>query len=140
MNTSRMSLSNLVTGRQQRPLRIVIYGVDGIGKSSFAACAPAPIFLAAEDGTAHLDVTRFPMPESWNDIMEAIGVLYDQPHEFKTLVIDSADWAEQIARDAVCIENRVASIESIPYGKGWFIPRRSSANCYGPWMPSTPRA
>ena len=118
-NSTRMNLANLVVGRQQRPLRIVIYGVDGIGKSSFAASAPAPIFISAEDGTAHLDVTRFPMPESWNDIMDAIGVLYDQPHEFKTLVIDSADWAEQIARDAVCIENRVASIESIPYGKGW---------------------
>lgn len=116
---NRMTLANLVTGRQQRPLRIVIYGVDGIGKSSFAASSPAPIFISAEDGTAHLDVIRFPMPESWSDIMDAIGVLYDQPHEFQTLVIDSADWAEQIARDAVCIENRVPSIESIPYGKGW---------------------
>lgn len=116
---TRMTLENLVSGRQQRPLRIVIYGTDGIGKSSFAAAAPAPIFISAEDGTAHLDVTRFPMPESWGDILDAIGVLYEQDHAFKTVVLDSADWAEQIARDAVCIENNVPSIETIPYGKGW---------------------
>lgn len=116
---SRMSLNNLITGRQQRPLRIELYGTDGIGKSTFAAGAPAPIFISAEDGTAHLDVTRFPNPESWDDIMDAIGVLYDEDHGYQTVVLDSADWAEQIARDAVCIENGVPSIESIPYGKGW---------------------
>lgn len=115
----RMSLDRLVIGRQPRPLRIVIYGVDGIGKSSFAAAAPKPIFLCAEDGTAHLDVVRFPTVETWNDILDAIGVLYDQEHEFQTLVLDSADWAEQVARDAVCVENNVPSIESISYGKGW---------------------
>lgn len=117
--TQRMSLQNLVAGRQQRPLRVVIYGVDGIGKSSFAAAAPAPIFISAEDGTAHLDVVRFPPPEGWEDILDAIGVLYTQEHPYQTLVLDSADWAEQIARDAVCTEQRVPSIESIPYGKGW---------------------
>lgn len=116
---SRMGLNNLVTGKQQRPLRIFLYGVDGIGKSMFAAQAPSPIFLCAEDGTAHLDVVRFPMPENWNDILDAIGILYNEKHDFKTLVLDSADWAEQIARDAVCAENRVPSIESIPYGRGW---------------------
>jgi len=116
---SRMALNNLIAGRQQRPLRIVIYGVDGIGKSSFAADAPTPIFISAEDGTAHLDVTRFPNPDGWSDILEAITVLYEQEHEFKTVVLDSADWAEQIARDSVCVENNVPSIESIPYGKGW---------------------
>lgn len=116
---SRMSLNNLVSGRLARPQRVVIYGVDGIGKSSFAAASPRPIFISAEDGTAHLDVTRFPNPESWQDILDAIGVLYHENHDFQTLVIDSADWAEQIARDAVCIENNVPSVESIPYGKGW---------------------
>jgi len=116
---STMSLENLITGRLQRPLRIVIAGVDGIGKSTFAAQSPAPIFLSPEDGTAHLDVTRFPQPQAWDDIMAAIGVLYEQEHAFKTLVLDSADWAERMARDAVCREHDVAGIESLPYGKGW---------------------
>lgn len=116
---NRMNLQSLVIGRQLRPLRIVIYGVDGIGKSTFAARAPSPIFISAEDGTAHLDVIRFPPVESWNDILDAISTLYEEPHEFQTLVLDSVDWAEQIARDAVCAENQVPSIESIHYGKGW---------------------
>ncbi len=116
---SRMNLNNLVSGRQQRPLRIVIHGVDGIGKSTFSASAPDPIFLCAEDGTAHLDVTRFPQPENWKDIMDAFSTLYEAEHSFKTLILDSVDWAEQIARDAVCVEQNVPSIESIPYGRGW---------------------
>lgn len=116
---SRMNLNSLIVGRQQRPLRIALYGVDGIGKSTFAAAAPAPIFISAEDGTAHLDAVRFPNPEHWQDILEAIGVLYHEKHEFQTVVLDSIDWAEQIARDAVCVEKGVTSIEDIPFGKGW---------------------
>lgn len=116
---SVMNLKNLIKGRQQRPLRIALYGVDGIGKSTFAAGSPNPIFINTEDGTSHLDVVRFPAPESWSDVLDAISVLFSEDHEFKTVVIDSADWAEQIARDAVCSEHGLQSVESIPYGKGW---------------------
>lgn len=116
---SRMSLSRLIVGRQPRPLRIVLFGTDGIGKSSFAAAAPSPIFIGAEDGTAHLDTVRFPPPERWSDILDAIGTLYEEEHDFQTVVLDSADWAEQLARDAVCAEHSVDSVEGIGYGKGW---------------------
>ena len=98
---SKMSLTNLITGRQQKPLRLVVYGVEGVGKSSFAAASPAPIFLNAEDGTAHLDVARFPQPDNFNEMLEAIGTLYTEQHAFETLVLDSADWAEQIVRSHV---------------------------------------
>lgn len=118
---SKMSLTNLITGRQQKPLRLVVYGVEGVGKSSFAAASPAPIFLNAEDGTAHLDVARFPQPDNFNEMLEAIGTLYTEQHAFETLVLDSADWAEQIVRSHVCEINKVSSIESMGYGKGWVI-------------------
>lgn len=118
---SKMSLGNLITGRQQKPLRLVVYGVEGVGKSSFAAASPAPIFLNAEDGTAHLDVARFPQPDNFGEMLEAIGTLYTEQHAFETLVLDSADWAEQIVRDYVCEINKVSSIESMGYGKGFVI-------------------
>ena len=118
---SKMALSNLITGRQHKPQRLVVYGVEGVGKSSFAAASQAPIFLNAEDGTAHLDVARFPQPDSFVEMLEAIGILYNDEHEFKTLVLDSADWAEQIIRKHVCETSKVSSIESIGYGKGWVM-------------------
>lgn len=118
---SKMTLQNLITGRQQKPMRLVVYGVEGVGKSTFAAQSDAPIFLNAEDGTAHLDVARFPQPDSLIEMLEAITTLYSEHHDFKTLVLDSADWAEQIIRKYVCQANNVASIESIGYGKGWVM-------------------
>jgi hypothetical protein len=117
--SDRMSLEKLISGRQKRPLRISLYGVDGIGKSTWAAAAPAAIFLGAEDGTANLDTTRFPQPESWGDIMDAITTLFEHEHSFKTLILDSADWAEILAQRAVCEESQVNSIEKIDYGKGY---------------------
>lgn len=116
---SKMSISNIIAGKLERPKRLVIHGPDGVGKSTFASQAPGAIFISAEDGTSHLDVIRFPAPDSWQDILDAIAALYEEKHEFKTVVLDSADWAEQIARDAICVENNVSSIEKIPYGKGW---------------------
>lgn len=116
--TNRMSLSAITKGRIDRPFKMALYGVEGIGKSTFAAAAPDPIFIAAEDGTAALDIARFPSPETWADVMDAITTLYQEKHDFKTLVLDSADWAEQLANDAVAKENNVAGIEAIGYGKG----------------------
>lgn len=116
---SRMSLNSLVSGKLQRPLRVVLYGVEGIGKTTWAAGAPNPVFIGAEDGTANLDVTRFPNPERLDDIMDAIGVLYAEEHPYKTLVLDSIDWAETLIFDAVAREHNVAGIEGLGYGKGY---------------------
>ena len=118
-----MSLGNIVTGVKQKPVRITLYGVDGIGKTTFASQAPAPIFIAAEDGLGSLDVARFPTPTSWGEIFEAIKVLYSEPHEFKTLVLDSADWAESLCLAAVAAAEGVNYIDQIGYGKGYKMAR-----------------
>lgn len=117
----RMSLRNVVSGKQQTPPRVVIYGPDGIGKSTFAAGAPIPIFLGTEDGTSELDVTRFPEPKTFSDAMQAIEVLTHDAHDYKTLVIDSLDWLEPLAWQELCFENRVTSIEDVGggYGRGY---------------------
>jgi len=62
-----MTLDNLVTGKILTPLREVLYGVEGIGKTTHAASAPNPIFISAEDGSNHLNVQRFPVPETYQD-------------------------------------------------------------------------
>lgn len=116
---SRMTLKHLVVGRQARPLRVLMMGVEGVGKSTFGADAPAPIFLGAEDGTAHLDVTRFPMPITWGDVLEAVRTLTEEEHQFKTLVLDTLDWAEPLVWASICKRDNQPNIEAYGYGKGY---------------------
>ncbi len=89
-------LNSIRRGQDIRPPRIFIYGTEGVGKSTFAAGAPSPIFIQTEDGQGALDVARFPMATSVSDVREALATLYTQEHEFGTVVLDSADWLEQI--------------------------------------------
>jgi hypothetical protein len=79
-----------------RPLRVLIHGVEGVGKSTFAAGAPSPIFLCSEDGTSQLDIARFPTPQTWGDVLEAVRILIEDDHDFQTLVIDTLDWLEPL--------------------------------------------
>jgi hypothetical protein len=119
--TNRMSLGNITRGKQDKPIRVILYGVEGVGKSTFAAQAPNPVFLCAEDGTSHLDVARFPSPNSWTEVLEAIRVLTHEDHSFKTLVIDTLDWLEPLCWAHVCQHHGKQSIEDFGYGKGYVI-------------------
>jgi hypothetical protein len=121
-----MSLAKVVSGRLVKPMRLLVYGLEGVGKSTFAASAPNPIFLGAEDGTSELDVQRFPQPQTWPDVMEAVQELIIRPeHDYRTLVIDTLDWMEPICWQQVCIACAKAgrpplrSIEELGYGKGY---------------------
>lgn len=116
---SRMSLGAVVKGRLEQPIRCVLYGPEGVGKSTFGANAPSPIFLGAEDGTAQLDVTRFPAPESWTEILEAIRVLTLDAHPYQTLVLDTLDWAEPLLWAHICKRDNQQNIEAYGYGKGY---------------------
>lgn len=114
----RMCLANVVKGRIDRPPHIVVYGTDGVGKSTFGADAPDPIFLGAEDGTAHMaHVPRFPQPFTWDEVFDALRELLETEHGYKTLVVDSLDWLEPIVWSHVCKKHRASSIEQI--GGGW---------------------
>ena len=106
------------TGVARQP-RIVVYGTHGIGKSSFAAQAPNPVFIQTEEGLDAINVTAFPVCESFDDIMEAIGSLASEDHEFNSVVLDSADWAEQLVHRRVAKDNNVATIDAIGYGRGY---------------------
>lgn len=116
---SRMKLGAITKGRLERPMRVLAFGIEGIGKSTFAANAPNPIFIAAEDGTAQLDVARFPEPKSWREVFDAIDELIDGEHDFKTIVVDTLDWLEPLCWQAVCERNKWKSIEDGGYGKGY---------------------
>lgn len=116
---SRMRLSSIHRGTRAAPDRILLVGVEGVGKSTFGADAPDPVFIAAEDGIRHLDVASFPEPKVYQDVLDAVAELTAGEHAFKTLVVDTVDWLEPLIADAVCAKNNWENPETPGYGKGW---------------------
>jgi hypothetical protein len=106
-------------GRISRPQKAVIYGPEGVGKSTFASLTPDPVFLDTEGGTHHLDVTRLDAAATWDEITASVAQLAKADHPFKTLVIDTADWLEKRLSEHLCRKANKDSIEDFGYGKGW---------------------
>ena len=110
---------NITSGRIARPQKIVIFGPEGIGKTSLAAQCPDPVFIDTEGGTAHLDVRRLQKPDDWDQLISLIKEVAVNPGVCKTLVIDTADWAEAMCTESVCKKYNQPGIESFGYGKGY---------------------
>lgn len=110
----------ITSGVQAVPLRGCIYGPSGVGKSTLAKDAPKPLFLDFEKGSHHLAVDRIE-PRDWNHVVEIITALRDGDHDYQTLVIDTADWAEKLLTVDVCAKSHKDSIEDFGYGKGHTI-------------------
>lgn len=114
-------LENIQSGRESRPPRIMIYGSEGVGKSTFGANAPKPIFIQTEDGLGEINCHKFPLAKSVSEVIAELTALRDEQHEFQSVVIDSADWLERLIFDEVCREYGVRSIEKADggYGRGY---------------------
>lgn len=116
---SRMTLEAIMGGYQESPHRTVIYGVEGIGKTTFAASAPKPIILGAEDGLGFLSAKRFPTPDTWAEVHQALDTLTDREHPYKTFIVDTLDWLEPLVWSAVCSEGGKKSIKDFGFGDGY---------------------
>lgn len=116
---TEMKLNNIVRGKLEKPRRDCIFAPEGLGKSTFASQADAAVFLGAEDGTAQLDVARFPEPETWQDVMDSIDTMIEEKHTFKHFVIDTLDWVEPLIWKHVCERDGKSDIEAYGYGKGY---------------------
>lgn len=110
---------NITKGKINRAQKVVIYGPEGIGKSSLAARFPDPVIIDTEGGTAHMDVRRIDKPQSWEELLSIVKEVAATPGICKTLVIDTADWAEQLITTYLCTKYKQNSIESFGYGKGY---------------------
>ena len=109
----------ITRGVVQKAKKVVIYGPEGIGKSTLASRFPDPVFIDTEGSTAHMDVARFPAPTSWQMLKDAVQYVKQDPSCCKTLVLDTADWAEKLCIDEICAKKRISGIEDIGYGKGY---------------------
>lgn len=121
---------NITRGIKKTAVRGVLYGFEGIGKTSFAAALPDPLFLDLEEGTSQLDVARVGIATA-NDLRYSIAELIKDAQGFKSVVIDSADWAERVVADALLAENRKKSIEDFGFGKGFTMLAEEFAKLLG---------
>lgn len=117
MKASR--LSRVISGKLEKPIRVVMYAPEGLGKTTFASRAPAPVFIASEDGTSHLDVQRLPDVDTWRGVLEALSELESGAHDYQTVVLDTADWLEPMIWAHICESEGKKSIEDFGYGKGY---------------------
>lgn len=114
-----ISLQSISRTKRARAPKIVIAGPGKIGKTTFAAMAPNSIGILTEDGADAVDANAFPLATSLTDVYEAIGVLLNEDHDFKTVFIDSLDWLEPLLHQHVCAQHGWKSIESPGFGKGY---------------------
>lgn len=118
-----MMLKDLIrSGKRQEPFRAVIYGTDGVGKSTWAAESDKPLFLDIEDGISQLNTDSIPLNQAtYDDVIETIRMLINEEHEYETIVIDSIDWLEEKIWNKVVreYEKPIKNIEDIGYAKGY---------------------
>ena len=114
-----ISLAQLTRANAPKPPRILIHGVAGVGKTTFAAEANKPVFVQTEDGLGTIPAANFPLARTFEEVLESLASLYTEDHDFKTVVIDSVDWLEPLVWGKACRDNGWASIEEPGYGRGY---------------------
>lgn len=107
------------SGRLKKPVKAVLYGLEGTGKSTLAAQTPNPLFLDTEGGTTYLDVSRIDQFTGWEGLIATVEEVARDPGCCSTLVIDTADWAEQMAIKHICEKYKQTGLESFGFGKGY---------------------
>jgi hypothetical protein len=119
-----LSLADLRHGPQISSMKILIYGPEGVGKNTWAAGAPNPVFIPTEEGQGKLNYSSFPLCTDWGMVLDAIGALYNEDHQFQTVVLDSLDWTERLIWKAVndkyggdSIDDQ--NVKALGYGKGF---------------------
>lgn len=114
-----MGRYDITCGVQKKALRVILYGPEGIGKTTLAAEFPRAVFMDVEGGSDQLPVARLPRATSWTMLMDEVRAVRDGQVPCSTLVIDTADAAERLCVEDICSRNSFDSIEAPGYGKGY---------------------
>lgn len=109
----------IIKTKTNKPPRILIHADHGVGKSSLASSAPNPIFIQTENGLENIDTNALPLCKDFDTMMLQLTSIYQDKHEFKTLVIDSLDWTETLINQHVCQQGKKQSISDFSYGAGY---------------------
>ena len=114
-------LDSITSGKTPKPPIILLYGQEGVGKSTFAAKAPGAIFIPTEDGLNEIDCKKFPISKTYSEFKEKLFAIRDEQHDFQTLAIDSISAAERMLFRHICERYGVNNILDAAggYGKGY---------------------
>lgn len=114
-------LNKVQKGKVKKPPRIFLYGISGIGKTTFGAGAENPIFVGGEDGANSLNVDKMPKVSTFNEVFAQLTELVNESHDYKTVVIDTLDSLEGLAWQQIMQMSGAKSIETASggYGKGY---------------------
>ena len=114
-------LDSVIVGKTPLPPRVMIYGYEGVGKSTFAASAPKPIFIQTENGLNQISTNKFPLAKTWDEVVAQMSAIAEEEHDFQTLVIDSLSGLERLIFAEVCKRFGVKNIEKADggYARGY---------------------
>lgn len=111
---------NIEQGIKKTALRTVIYGPEGIGKTTLASKFPDPLFIDLENGSNQLDVMRYgDEVVSFEELIGIVDELLRDASICRTLVIDTADAAEILCTESLLNKYGKTGIEEFGYGKGY---------------------
>lgn len=110
---------NITKGKIAKAQKVVIYGVEGIGKSTLASRFPDPVFIDIEGSTSNMDVARLDKPTSYTMLKNQLSFIAANPTACKTLVIDTVDWVEKMVIEDICMAHDKKDITGFGYGEGF---------------------
>ena len=110
----------IIKGKVHEPVKAVVYGPEGIGKTTFASQWPNPLLIDVEKGAAQVGTDRV-IPTSYEEVKAIISNLKQDAQGYKTIVFDTADWLEKMISKMICDREGLASIEAAGFGKGWVM-------------------
>lgn len=114
-------LRQVETVPRLQPRRVLLYGERGLGLSTFAAALAQPIFVACDDSLAHLECPRFPAAKRLGGVLRALAELHDEPHGYRTVVLDPLDGLELLILDELRREHGVEQPEATPFARAYAL-------------------
>jgi len=106
---------------------MLLYGVQGIGKTDLGTRFPDCVFLCSEKGFGKKKGIPYWKMKSYSDYLEAISVLFTEEHGFKNVVLDTVTSAEHIVNDQLLEDWGESSLDKVGVNGGGFYKWRIEA-------------
>lgn len=110
-------------GQKATAYRIALTGVEKVGKSTFAAGAPNPLFLCSETGLIGKQfegIDNIPIG-SWSFVRDVVKGLIKDNQGFKTIAIDTVDWLEDKLVSHILTSGNKKTLNDFGFGGGQIL-------------------
>lgn len=112
---------NIIRGKKARAQRVLVYGQEGVGKTTLVSKLPSVLILDTESGADNVACDHAAVC-CVEDLRAAFRELLDERKAgacaYKVVALDTADRVWAMCAEEVCRANKLKSIEDMPYGKG----------------------